>query len=544
MAVAAALAAGGMSTVWLNATETEVYAASLALGMLTIWAGDRAGRDPRGRWHYLTAYLIALAVPLHLSALVAAPVAIALAALGPQGVRWRTVATLGGTFAVALGVGRMTWWLCLLGGLLVAGSIMAPAEGERFRDRLAGRVGLPVSVLLVAAIGCSAIMFLLVRAHFDPTINQGAPDTLQGLATVVARRQYAVAALWPRMAPLWIQLANLGQYADWQVALSTGPTVLPSMLRSAATALFLWLGYVGAVWQWKADRRGWIGVAGLLACGTVGVMIYLNLHAGPSIGFPGLAADAMREARERDYFYVFGFWAWGIWAGIGAVALVKQWSRPPWAGVLLAALPLLLNWRAVSRRGNAEEWLPRRWAEALLEGTPRNGVLFVSGDNDTYPLWYLQEVQGTRRDVVVVTIPLLSTRWYRAEFARRHGLTRAAGETYQGRLTAAATMADDARQQGRPVAASLTLTGAERDRLAKTWVAGGPAYIEGPAGIDTVLASRWATWVRRQLPNTELRPAIDPVAKYFRQVLECPSQMVEAAKMRDPSRLDSVCNYR
>ena len=71
MALAAALVAGGMSSVWLNATETEVYAAALAVGALMFWSGDRAGREPGERWTFLLAYLIALAVPLHLSALVA-----------------------------------------------------------------------------------------------------------------------------------------------------------------------------------------------------------------------------------------------------------------------------------------------------------------------------------------------------------------------------------------------------------------------------------------------------------------------------------------
>src|SRR5262249_3747584 len=156
--------------------------------------------------------------------------------------------------------------------------------------------------------------------------------------------------------------------------------------------------------------------------GTLGVMVYLNLKPGPSIGFPGISPDAMREARERDYFYVYGFWAWGLWAGIGAVQWVRQRSRPATVGVLLAAIPMVLNWAAVRRRAADESSLPRRWAEALLESTPRHGVLFVSGDNDTYPLWYSQQVNGVRPDVAVVTIPLLATRWYRNEIARRRDL--------------------------------------------------------------------------------------------------------------------------
>ena len=542
MAFAAAMAAGAMSTAWLNATETEVYAVSLALGIITIWAGERAGRDHDLRWALLTAYLIALGVPLHLSALVTAPVAIALAAGAPAAVRWRTVAQLGGTFLLALGVGRMTWWLASAGAVCIVASAFVPWQ-RGAAPRILPGLGTSAATIALATVGCSAILFLLFRANFDPAINQGNPDTWERLASVVSRRQYQVAPLWPRMAPPWMQLGNLFQYADWQVALSTGPTVMPSILRSAGTALFLWLGTTGAMWHFHADRRSWTAIAGLFACGTLGVLVYLNLHAGPSIGFPGLAADAIREARERDYFYVFGFWAWGVWAGIGAVVLAGEWGRPAWAGVLIAALPIALNWRAVSRRADAEAQLPRRWAEALLESTPADGVLFVSGDNDTYPLWYVQEVAGLRRDVAVVTLPLLATRWYRAEVLRRHGLG-VANDDYPGRLSAAGAIAADARRQHRPVAASITLTPEERQRIAPGWTAGAPVYVAGANVVDTVAALRWAAWVRDRLPVSVVRPAIDPVAKYFRATLECPRQFAELARTADPTLLDSVCNYR
>jgi len=539
MAIAAAIAAGAMSTAWSNATETEVYAASLALGMLAIWAGDRAGRSGEARWTLVAAYLIALAVPLHLSALVTAPVAIAMATMSDDGPRWRTGALLTGVFIVAMGAGRVSWWLMGVGVVVMIATAVPKSTATVW-----SRMAMPLAAITVVVLGCSAVMFMLVRAGHDPAINQGNPESLQRLAAVVSRRQYAVAPIWPRMAPPWVQLANVGQYTDWQVALSTGPTVMPSLLRTAATALFVWLAFVGGLWHWLTDRRSWTAVAGLLVCGSLGVAVYLNLHAGPSMGFPGLDADVQREARERDYFFVFGFWAWGIWAGIGAVVLARRWSRPVWAGVLVAALPIFLNWRAVSRRGAAEALVPRRWAEALLESTPARGVLFVAGDNDTYPLWYSQQVNGVRRDVAVVTLPLLGTRWYRAELGRRYGLAGASDGEYQGRLSAAVTIADDARRQGRAVVAAVTLLPEERARLAPAWDANGLVYIAGKNGIDSAATERWAAWVRRELPNARTKDAIDPVTSYFRGMMECPRLLNDAVRMRDTSRLDSTCNYR
>lgn len=541
MAVAAAVTAGSMSSVWLNATETEVYAVSLTLGTFMIWSADRAGREASQRWTCLTAYLMALAVPLHLSALVAAPAAIVLASRTSSGIHWRRAVALAGVFVLAMAAGRASLWMTGAGMAIVLATIAVPPRNES----ASARAGFSLAAIVLAALAVSALGFLYVRAQHDPAINQGNPATLEALIRVVARKQYAVSPMWPREAPIWIQLANPGQYADWQVALSTGPTVMPSILRSVATAMFLGLGYHGAVVHFRADRRTWTALLVLLLSGALGVVAYLNMRAGPSIGFGMLPANAIREARERDYFFVFAFWAWGLWAGIGAIKVAKEWGRPAWAGLLVAMIPIVMNWRAVTRRGEPEQTLPRRVAEAMLEGTPRDAVLFVAGDNDSYPLWYAQQVLGLRRDVAVVTIPLLPTRWYRSEIARRHGLlTPQEVEKFEPRMGSALAVAQGARRKGRPVAASITLFPAERARLGERWRAGGIAYVEGAGGIDTVAARRWAAWMDERVPKREPRPAIDPVSSHFFKVLECPRQFADAARAADSTRLDSVCNYR
>jgi hypothetical protein len=533
-AAAAAIAAGSMSSVWLNATETEVYAASLALGVLTVWAGDRAGRGQEGaegrRYTMLTAYLIALAVPLHLSALVAAPVAIALASWWPGRVHWRRAMVLGGTLVLAMGVGRMSPWLAAAGAV-----IMVAAQP---------RAGLPALALAIA--GVTALGFLYVRAGLDPAINQGDPASLAAFTDMVARRQYDVAPIWPRKAPLWIQFGNLGQYADWQTALSLGPTVLPSVLRTAGTVLFVALGFHGARTQWRRAPRGFLGVAGLLACGAVGVLVYLNLHPGPSIGWGILPEGAPREARERDYFYVFAFWAWGIWAGIGAVALARRSGRPPWAGVALVCLPIALNWRAVTRRGEPDQSLPLTLATALLESAPRDAVLFVIGDNDSYPVWYAQQVKGLRRDVAVITMPLLPTRWYRSQIATRYALLDSAeAQVYDGRMEVSARIAAGARARRRPVAVAMTVSARDRQRLgAGPWTASGLVYVEGAAPVDSAASARLADWVQARLGDRPPREGIDPVNSHFRRVLNCPRQLLVAGQHGDSTRLDSVCNYR
>lgn len=567
MALAAALAAGGMSSVWLNATETEVYAASLALGILMIWAGDRAGRSNEPRWMYLTAYLIALAVPLHLSALVAAPVAILLAAYDGTGIRWRAVLLLFGVFVFAMGVGRVSVALASAGvAVLVSGAFVSAnlrasffvfqgASSVTSRDAssvmhqdtssVPRRAGFLLAVLMITLLGVSALAFLYLRAQFDPAINQGNPDTLHALADVVARRQYAVSPVWPREAPAWVQLGNFGQYADWQVALSLGPTVLPSIPRTIGTVMFAILAYEGAARLWQADRRLALALMALFVCGSLGVLVYLNLHAGPSLGYGFLPENTVREARERDYFFVFAFWPWGVWAGIGAVSLMGRLSRTAWAGVVLACLPIALNWRAVTRRHDPERLLPRVVAEALLESSPRNAVLFVVGDNDTYPLWFAQQVLHVRPDVTVVTVPLLPTEWYRAELSRRHFLLTEKGVSrFDSRMATAAAIADGARRLGRPVVAAVTVSPDERAGIGPRWTATGLTYVEGSEAIDTAAARHWAEWVSARLPSDTVREAIDPVNSYFRSLLDCPRQFAMSGAQRDTARLDSTCNYR
>ncbi|HTI64493.1 MAG TPA: DUF2723 domain-containing protein, partial [Gemmatimonadaceae bacterium] len=108
-ALTGALSAGAMSSVWLNATETEVYATSLFLSVAIIASAEMAGRTSERRWLVLTAYLLALSVPVHLSALVAAPVAVLLVTdRGGGAPDWVAGLTLLGVSVLVAGVGRVS----------------------------------------------------------------------------------------------------------------------------------------------------------------------------------------------------------------------------------------------------------------------------------------------------------------------------------------------------------------------------------------------------------------------------------------------------
>jgi Protein of unknown function (DUF2723) len=555
--VAAALCAGGLSTVWLNATETEVYAATLALAVVSLACADRAGRTGDGRWLALVVYLVVLAVPLHMSALVMGPAVVCAAASDATGrLRWAAAATVSGAWLIALGVGTMSPIPLAVGVAvaLVGARLDARATAANRGARVLATVGYSARFLAAAALAVSALVFLLIRARHDPAINQGAPMTLRTLSDVVARRQYDVAPLWPRRAPLWLQLANVFDYADWQVALSLGPTVFPTVLRTGSTVIFAVLGAIGAVQHRRQDVRGWRTVLLALLGGSLGVAIYLNLRAGPSFGWGVIPDNALREARERDYFFVIGFWAWGLWAGYGAVLAAERFRLPTAIGVGVAALPVLLNWSAVGRRRWPDRDLARLVGVSLLEASPRRAVLFVGGDNDTYPLWYAQTVLGTRRDVTVVTTPLLPAAWYRAELWRRHRLYDPDPGEWQGRTPTSRAIAERARGLGRPVAAAITMAGDERRSIASRWELRGPVFVEnaaaGPAlRVDTTAAVRWASRFEAWRRGRDASPSIDPTGQLLLDVLSCPGWVigrrpVGGAPSRDTSSLASLCNLR
>ena len=550
----AILCAGGMSTVRLNATETEVYAASMALVGITLAVADRAGRSASARWRVLTAYLIVLATPLHLSALVAAPVAVYLAASSEDGlIDWQTALALSGVTIAAIGAGRASLVLGIAGAVVVIAS--APLAGQMWRSIPRQTPG-ALRLLFVSVVAASAVLVLLFRARHDPAINQGNPSTPASLLEVIARRQYDVPGLWPRSAPLWLQLANWFEYADWQVALSLGPTPVATLGRTAFTILFVGLGLIGASAQRGADRRRWRALVLLFACGSIGVALYLNMHASPSFGWGILPANATREARERDYFFVLAFWAWGLWAGYGAVILAQRLRVRPVFGVVIAALPIALNWTAVTRRHQPEASLPRWLGQALLQSSPQNAVLFVDGDNDTYPLWFLQQVDSLRRDVTVVTVPLLGASWYGAELARRYRLLPdAAGELPSG-MSVPAAIAGRARQLGRAVAASVSLDEQTRNQLGRGWRLSGLVYVESvpsdsgaPHGrgvaIDTAETREWARRVEGWIGGQRVRGSTDSMDEYALGLLECPRlALLSQPSSTQSDSLASLCNHR
>lgn len=130
------------------------------------------------------------------------------------------------------------------------------------------------------------------------------------------------------------------------------------------------------------------------------------------------------QPRERDYFYVGAFFVYAIWIAIGVRGLVdlalEKIKRPAFRNasvyailifgvILIPGKMIQANYYTHDRSNN---WVPWDYSYNLLQSCAPNSVLFTNGDNDTFPLWYLQDVEGVRRDVKIVNLSLLNTDWY------------------------------------------------------------------------------------------------------------------------------------
>ncbi len=437
---AAAACAGAFTfTNWQNSNETEVYAvATMTIGAIAwlcqVWR-RRRGSPAARRMLLLIIYLGGVSISNHLLALLSGPAVMAYIwatlraepASNPAQRRqeWAELAVVTGIWALLIGSGLGNGALTVVGVICFIVALGFAATS--------GALSFGLVALLIAAVGVTPYLYLYIRSGQHPMINEAAPDTWQALLAVIRRAQYPVRTPFDdptvlhgpgnpgrSLQIIWLQIQNYVQYFDWQWAKGITARLGAFPVHVFVTLAFLWLGITGFVAQRRSNRAGWWLLFALFVVTGIGLMAYMNFRPGFSIGYDLYPAGSDHEVRERDYFFVVSFVVWGLWAGMGLTMVVKQlWEKRramsrPLAGVVLAAalVPLALNWTAASRRHGKDARLAADFAYDLLNTTPPYGILVTYGDNDTFPLWWAQEVEGIRRDVTVVCLALSQTDWY------------------------------------------------------------------------------------------------------------------------------------
>lgn len=176
--------------------------------------------------------------------------------------------------------------------------------------------------------------------------------------------------------------------------------------RNRYYLLPLLLGLTGLAYQYKRHRKDFLVTFVLFIMTGIAIVVYLNQYP--------------LQPRERDYAYAGSFYAFAIWIGMGVLAIYNGVKKflPAISGAGIAILLTLIavpiqmagqNWDDHDRSGR---YVARDFAYNYLNSCDTDAILFTNGDNDTFPLWYAQEVEGIRTDVRVINLSYLGADWY------------------------------------------------------------------------------------------------------------------------------------
>ncbi len=172
------------------------------------------------------------------------------------------------------------------------------------------------------------------------------------------------------------------------------------------------LGLIGLVYQFKTNRNDAMVVGLLFLLTGLAIVVYLNQYP--------------YQPRERDYAYAASFYAFSFWIGLAVIALFDWISRKSpqtlaagLATILGLSAPAIMAKEGWDDHDRSNRFAARDLAADYLESCDKNAIIFTNGDNDTFPLWYAQDVEGIRTDVRVVNLSLLNTDWYINQMRRK-----------------------------------------------------------------------------------------------------------------------------
>jgi len=456
---------------WFNAVEAEVYAMSTFFTAIVVWLilhwSERAHKKGNERYLLIIVYMIGLAIGVHLLNLLALPFIAMVIYFRKFDFKLKTFLA---TIFITLGVyvfinhGIINGLPKLLGSIglnmvvLITISIFTGMVFSIIYHKKIFSIILTSIVLIL--IGYSSYGTIFIRSGQNPNIDENNPETVEQAIAYMERQQYGQMFQLPRryngLLPMHQVVGNpvggsytpaqkreykfhrldkqltyfwdyqiikmYWRYFLWQFA-GRGSSMEPGISSFGANSrqdgvdwfqfglpLAFLLGVFGLVYHFQRDRKMAISVLTLFLMMGVAIIFYVN-QDNP-------------QPRERDYSYVGSFFAFSIWIGIAAAGLgekLKQLLKnKPYVNRVLSATIILLillvpavmlkaNYREHDRSGNRIAW---DYSYNLLQSCEPNAILFTNGDNDTFPLWYLQEVEGIRTDITVANLSLLNTKWY------------------------------------------------------------------------------------------------------------------------------------
>lgn len=368
MSILAGLLSAFSYTVWRNNNGTETYAVAHLFAVMLLWIFDlwlvrRREGKPGGRYLILVGYLIMLSVANHLSALiVVAPIVLVVLLYTVR--RYSRI-----IFNVR--------FLFLLIGLMT--------------------------------IAFSVHLFMPLRAIQRPGINETDPSEWPAFRYSLERKQYGTVSILNRKGPFLEQLALYARFLSWQTGRPESWDVIKPLGRplSLLVRLILTSGAIyglGVLGKRRKDLLFLIGFTFLMA--SFFFVVYLNFKTGP-------VGTTLGEVRDRDYFFGASFTFFSILSAIGLTSflsdLVGNRNRLLYSLLVFPGISLAVNYYHCDRSG---DYVAHDYGINLLETCTEGAVLITNGDNDTFPLWFVQGVLGVRRDVIISNLSLMNTTWY------------------------------------------------------------------------------------------------------------------------------------
>ncbi len=425
---------------WFNAVEAEVYAFSMFFTALVVWLAfyweERSDRPGNMLLIIFIFYIFGLATVVHLLNILVFPFLLLIAYFHSNQTVRRLLLLIFVQIVVPILLYILLYqfdpdemlydyrahqakagqFLKIFGSIWIILTLLY----IYVKDRRVFTVWWVIPCILI--LGYSLYAVIYIRAGLDPPINENDPSTLNAMMDYLQRKQYGehdlLLTFFHRNADFWNYQVNkmYTRYFGWQF-IGKGPTmdyydrIVEVISFKGLYGLPFIVGLWGAIHHFSKDWKRALAVGVLFILTGYAIIIYLN-QPDP-------------QPRERDYSYVGSFYAFALWIGTGIAGILESVeSAVRKKGVLknaafglaimllFIAVPLNLyafNRESHNRRGN---YVPYDYSYNILETCEKDGIVFTNGDNDTFPLWFLQEVYGVRKDVRVVNLSLLNTTWY------------------------------------------------------------------------------------------------------------------------------------
>ncbi len=283
---------------------------------------------------------------------------------------------------------------------------------------------------LLGLVGITTYAMIIIRANEEPPINMNSPKTFTELESYLNREQYGDFPTFKRRFSN--EPHQMGIYTNYS-------SDLDFLWRYQMDHMFnryLFWNYIGRVSTYQDSGIDWsdmygipffIGLFGLFFhfrrdWKMASVFLVMFIFLGYLTAF--YQNQQQPQPRERDYFYVGAFFVYSIWIALGMRGIIelmiekfdKIKNLKPALGLIMAAgiivVPVNMFHANYFEHDRSRNYVPWDYAYNLLQSAAPNAILFTNGDNDTFPLWYLQDVEGVRRDVRIANLSLLNTPWY------------------------------------------------------------------------------------------------------------------------------------